>query len=51
MRYAVEMRSGATIHIPSFINIASAIQKLVGWDTQTACRSHKPTFRHSKQGK
>jgi hypothetical protein len=30
MRYAVEMGSGAMIHKPSFINISSAIRKLIG---------------------
>jgi hypothetical protein len=30
MKYAVEMGSGAMIYIPSFINIVSAIQKLLG---------------------
>jgi hypothetical protein len=29
MEYAVEMGSGAMIHIPSFIKIGSAIQKLI----------------------
>jgi hypothetical protein len=28
--YAVEMGSGAMIYIPSFINIGSAIQNLIG---------------------
>jgi hypothetical protein len=42
MKYAVEMGSGAIIHIPSFIKIDSDIQKLIGGfkDTQTAWRSH-----------
>jgi hypothetical protein len=31
MKYAVEMGSGAVIYIQSFIQIASAIQKLMGW--------------------
>jgi hypothetical protein len=30
MKYAVEMGSGATIYIPSFINIGSGIQTLTG---------------------
>jgi hypothetical protein len=30
MKYAVEMGSGAMIQVPSFIKIASAIQKLMG---------------------
>jgi hypothetical protein len=30
MKHAVEMGSGAMIHIPSFIKIGSAIQKLIG---------------------
>jgi hypothetical protein len=30
MKYAVEMRSGAMIYIPSFIKIGSGIQKLKG---------------------
>jgi hypothetical protein len=30
MKYAVEMRSGAMIHIPSFMKIGSGIQKLIG---------------------
>jgi hypothetical protein len=29
MKYAVEMGSAAMIHIPSFIKIASGIQKLI----------------------
>jgi hypothetical protein len=46
MKYAAEMGSSAQIHIPSFIKIGSGIQKLrEGFtDTQTAWRSHKPTF-------
>jgi hypothetical protein len=52
MKHAVEMGSGALIYIPSFINIGSVIQKLImggGGNsrdtvTQTAWRSHKPTF-------
>jgi hypothetical protein len=35
MNYAVEMGSGALIYAPSFINIRSAIQKLIGRDTHT----------------
>jgi hypothetical protein len=50
MKYAVEMGSGAMIYIPSFIKIGSAIQKLIGVDTQTAWKSHKPTFIFSKYG-
>jgi hypothetical protein len=30
MKYAVEMGSGATINIPSFVNILSYFQKLIG---------------------
>jgi hypothetical protein len=30
MKYAVEMGSVAIIYIPSFINIGSGIQKLIG---------------------
>jgi hypothetical protein len=30
MKYAVEMGSGTMIYAPSFINIGSAIQKLIG---------------------
>jgi hypothetical protein len=45
MKYAVEIGSGAMIHIPSFIKIGSGIQKLIRGDTQTAWRSHKPTLR------
>jgi hypothetical protein len=29
MKYAIEMRSGAMIHIPRFIKIGSGIQKLL----------------------
>jgi hypothetical protein len=39
MKYAVEMDSGAIIYIPSFINIGSGIQRLMGGgftDTRTA---------------
>jgi hypothetical protein len=37
MKYAVEMGSGAMMHIPSFIKIDSGIQKLMGrGDSQTA---------------
>jgi hypothetical protein len=35
MKYADEMGSRAMIYIPSFINTGSAIQKLIGKDTQT----------------
>jgi hypothetical protein len=44
--HAVEMGSCAMIYIPSFINTDSGIQKLIrGYSqTQTARRSHKPTF-------
>jgi hypothetical protein len=35
MKYTVEMGSGAMIHIPSFIKICSAIEKLLRGDTQT----------------
>jgi hypothetical protein len=35
MNYAVEMGSGAMIYIPSFIEIGSGIQKLIGGDSQT----------------
>jgi hypothetical protein len=30
MKYTAEMGSGAMIHIPSFIKIVYAIQKLIG---------------------
>jgi hypothetical protein len=30
MKYAVEMGSGAMVHIPSFISIGSAIRKFKG---------------------
>jgi hypothetical protein len=30
MKYAIEMGSGAMIHIPSLINIGSGIKKLIG---------------------
>jgi hypothetical protein len=38
MKYTVKMGSDAMIYIPSFINIGSGIQKLIGGltDTQTA---------------
>jgi hypothetical protein len=35
MKYAVEMGSGAMIYIQSFIKIGSAIQKLIGRETNT----------------
>jgi hypothetical protein len=37
MKYAAGIGSGAMIYIPSFINIGSGIQKLIGGiqDTQT----------------
>jgi hypothetical protein len=34
MKYAIEVGSGDTIYIPSFINVGSAIQKFVGGDTE-----------------
>jgi hypothetical protein len=43
MKYGVEMGSGVMVYIPSFINIGSGIEKLIGWDTQTL-RQHKPTL-------
>jgi hypothetical protein len=39
------------ICMPSSIKIGSDIQKLIGGDTQTAWRWHKPTFISSKHGK
>jgi hypothetical protein len=30
VKYAIEMGSGATIYIPSFIKIGAGIQKLIG---------------------
>jgi hypothetical protein len=33
VEYAVEMGSGAMIHIPSFIKFGSGIQKLIGGDS------------------
>jgi hypothetical protein len=35
MKYVVEIGSGATIYIPSFITIGSGIQKLIEGDSQT----------------
>jgi hypothetical protein len=34
MKYAVEMGSGAMIHIPSFIKMGSGIQQIMGGDTR-----------------
>jgi hypothetical protein len=34
MKYAVEMGSGAMAYIPSFIKIASGVQKLTGRGSQ-----------------
>jgi hypothetical protein len=39
MKYAVDMGSGAVICVPSFINIGSSVQKLIGGDTQTHTRT------------
>jgi hypothetical protein len=50
MKYAVEMGLVAMIYVPSFIKIGSGIQKLIRWDTQTAWKSHKPTFIVLKKG-
>jgi hypothetical protein len=35
MKYAIDMGSGATTYIPSFIKIGPAVQKLIREDTQT----------------
>jgi hypothetical protein len=40
MKYAVEMGSGAMIYIPSFINIGSGIQMLIGVNTETKTHGH-----------
>jgi hypothetical protein len=56
MKYAIEIDSDAVIYIPRFIKFVSGIQKLLGGDTstdtdtQTAWRSHKPTFIFLKLG-
>jgi hypothetical protein len=34
MKYAVEMGSGGMTYVPSFINIDSGLQNLLGWNTQ-----------------
>jgi preprotein translocase subunit SecG len=46
MKYAFEMDSGAMVYIPSFTEIVSGVQKLMGGysDTQTAWRLHKLSF-------
>jgi hypothetical protein len=47
MKYAVEMGSGSMICIPSLINIASDIRRLMGedtQDTQTGWRLRKPNL-------
>jgi hypothetical protein len=49
MRYAVEMASGAKIHIPSFIKICSAIQKLMGGGVFTDTQIHR-THRQRQHG-
>jgi hypothetical protein len=42
---AVEMGSSAMTYVPSFIQIGSSIQKLMGGiDTHTGWESHWPTF-------
>jgi hypothetical protein len=47
MKHADEMGSVAMIYVPSFIEIGSGIQKLIGreelTETQKARRSHKST--------
>jgi hypothetical protein len=35
MKYAIQMGSGAMIYIPSFINIDSDNQKIIGGNSQT----------------
>jgi hypothetical protein len=35
MKYAVDMRSRAMMHIPNFMEIVLGIQKLMGGDTHT----------------
>lgn len=47
-KYAVEMGSNTMIHIPSFMQIGSGIQKLIEGHVQTAGWSHKPAFIFSK---
>jgi hypothetical protein len=37
MKYTIEMGSGATIYIPSFIKIDSGIQKLIGGTHRQQC--------------
>jgi hypothetical protein len=49
MKHALEMGSGATIYISSFIKIGSGVQKLTGGGggltvIQTAWLSHKRTL-------
>jgi hypothetical protein len=50
MNYAVEIGSGTTIYIPSFVKTGSGIQKLMGREihNQTAWLSHKPIYIFSK---
>jgi hypothetical protein len=55
MKYVVEMGWSVMLHLPSFIQIGSGIQKLMGWrgthrhtDTQTSLWNHKHTFNFSK---
>jgi hypothetical protein len=45
MNYAVEIGSSATTYIPSFINIGSGIQKLIGVNTHTDTYINTQTAR------
>jgi hypothetical protein len=45
MIYSVELGSGGTIYIPSFIRIGPGIQKSLEEDTHTDAKTHRHTDR------
>jgi hypothetical protein len=45
VKYTVKLGSGAMIHVPSFRNIGSGIQKLIGRNTQILVYIETQTIR------
>jgi hypothetical protein len=48
MKYAFEIASCGMIYVPSFINIGSDIQELIGGDAQTYRRTNTQTHTDSR---
>jgi hypothetical protein len=50
VKCAIQMTSGGTIYIPSFMKIGTGVQSLLGENTHVDTQTHTHTHTQSKQG-